>query len=37
MKKDYIKLYIISSKLIRIPRSRNAVAVHVLQPVRTGP
>jgi hypothetical protein len=28
--KDYINLYIISSKLIRIPRSRNVVAVHVL-------
>jgi hypothetical protein len=35
-KKDYIKLDIISSKLIRIPRSRNVVAVHVLQSVRTG-
>jgi hypothetical protein len=28
--KDYINLYIILSKLIRIPRSRNVVAVHVL-------
>jgi hypothetical protein len=37
MKKDYIKLHIISSKLIRIPRSRNVVAVHILQPVRTRP
>jgi hypothetical protein len=27
---DYINLYIISSKLIRIPRSRNVVVVHVL-------
>jgi hypothetical protein len=37
MKKDYIKLHIISSKLICIPRSRNVVAVHILQPVRTRP
>jgi hypothetical protein len=37
MKEDYIKLHIISSKLIRIPRSRNVVAVHILQSVRTGP
>jgi hypothetical protein len=37
MKKDYIKLYIISPKLIRIPRSRYVVAVHILQSVRTGP
>jgi hypothetical protein len=37
MKKDYIKLHIISSKLIRIPRSRNVVVVHILQSVRTGP
>jgi hypothetical protein len=37
MKKDYIKLHIISSKLIHIPRSRNIVAVHILQSVRTGP
>jgi hypothetical protein len=35
-KKDYIKLDIISPKLIRIPRSRNVVAVHILQSVRTG-
>jgi hypothetical protein len=35
-KKDYIKLHIISPKLIRIPRSRNVVAVHILQSVRTG-
>jgi hypothetical protein len=35
--KDYIRLHIISLKLIRIPRSRNVVAVHILQPVRTGP
>jgi hypothetical protein len=35
--KGYINLYIISSKLIRIPRSRNVVAVHILQSVRTGP
>jgi hypothetical protein len=34
--KDYIKLHIISSKLIRIPRSRNVVAIHILQSVRTG-
>jgi hypothetical protein len=34
--KDYIKLHIISLKLIRIPRSRNVVAVHILQSVRTG-
>jgi hypothetical protein len=27
--KDYINLYIISSKLICIPRSRNVVVVHV--------
>jgi hypothetical protein len=33
MKKDYIKLYIILSKLIHIPRSRYVVAVHILQPV----
>jgi hypothetical protein len=33
--KDYIKLHIISLKLIRIPRSRNVVAVHILQSVRT--
>jgi hypothetical protein len=33
--KDYIKLHIISPKLIRIPRSRNVVAVHILQSVRT--
>jgi hypothetical protein len=37
MKKDYIKLHIISPKLIRIPRSRYVVAVHILQFVRTGP
>jgi hypothetical protein len=37
MKKDYIKLHIISSKLIRIPRSRNVISVHILQSVRTGP
>jgi hypothetical protein len=36
MKKDYIKLHIISPKLIRIPRSRYVVAVHILQLVRTG-
>jgi hypothetical protein len=29
-KKDYINLYIISPKLIRIPGSRNVVAIHVL-------
>jgi hypothetical protein len=29
-KKDYIKLDIISPKLIRIPRSRNVIAVHIL-------
>jgi hypothetical protein len=27
--KNYIKLYIISPKLIRIPRSRNVIAVHI--------
>jgi hypothetical protein len=37
MKKDYIKLHIISLKLIRIPRSGYVVAVHILQSVRTGP
>jgi hypothetical protein len=37
MKKGYIKLHIISSKLIRIPRSRNVVAVHIFQSVRTWP
>jgi hypothetical protein len=37
MKKDYIKLHIISPKLIRIPRSGYVVAVHILQSVRTGP
>jgi hypothetical protein len=31
--KNYIKLHIISPKLIRIPRSRNVVAVHILQSV----
>jgi hypothetical protein len=31
--KNYIELYIISPKLIRIPRSRNVVAVHILQSV----
>jgi hypothetical protein len=35
-KKDYIRLHIIPLKLIRIPRSRNIVAVHILQPVGTG-
>jgi hypothetical protein len=34
--KDYIKLQIISPKLIRIPRSRYVIAVHILQYVRTG-
>jgi hypothetical protein len=34
---NYIRLHIISSKLIRIPRSRYVVAVHILQSVRTGP
>jgi hypothetical protein len=34
--KDYIRLHIIPPKLIRIPRSRNVVAVHILQPVGTG-
>jgi hypothetical protein len=37
MKKDYIKLHIISPKLIRIPRSRYVIVVHILQSVRTGP
>jgi hypothetical protein len=37
MKKDYIKLHIISLKLIRIPRSGYIVVVHILQSVRTGP
>jgi hypothetical protein len=36
MKKDYIKLHILSSKLIRIPRSGYVVAVHILQSIRTG-
>jgi hypothetical protein len=35
--KDYIKLHIISPKLIRIPRSRDIVTVHILQYVRIGP
>jgi hypothetical protein len=35
-KKDYINLHIIPPKLIRIPRSRNVVAIHILQPVGTG-
>jgi hypothetical protein len=35
MKKDYIKLHIISPKLICIPRSGYVVAVHILQSVRT--
>jgi hypothetical protein len=34
--KDYIKLHIVSSKLIRIPISRNVVVVHIVQSVRTG-
>jgi hypothetical protein len=29
-KKVHIKLHIVSSKLIRIPRSRNIVAVHII-------
>jgi hypothetical protein len=37
MKKDDIKLHVISLKLIRIPRSGYVVAVHILQSVRTGP
>jgi hypothetical protein len=37
MKKDYIKLHIISPKLIRIPRSRYVIVVHILQSVTTGP
>jgi hypothetical protein len=37
IKKVYIKLHIISPKLIRIPRSRYVVAVHILQSVRTRP
>jgi hypothetical protein len=28
--KDYINLYIIPSKLIRVPRSRNVIAIHIL-------
>jgi hypothetical protein len=36
MKKEYIKLHIKLLKLIRIPRSRNVVAVHILQPIRIG-
>jgi hypothetical protein len=36
-KKDYIKLHIISSMLIRIPRSGYVVSVHILQSIRTGP
>ena len=36
MKKNYIKLHIASPKLIRIPRSGYVIAVHILQPVRTG-
>jgi hypothetical protein len=35
-KKDYIRLHIVPPKLIRIPRSRNVAAVHILQPVGTG-
>jgi hypothetical protein len=35
--KNYIKLHIISPKLIRIPRSGYVAAVHILQSVRTGP
>jgi hypothetical protein len=31
MKKDYIRLHIISPKLIRIPRSRYVVVIHILQ------
>jgi hypothetical protein len=34
--KDYIKLHIISPKLICITRSGYVVAVHILQSVRTG-
>jgi hypothetical protein len=30
LKKDYIKLHIISPKFTRIPRSRYVVAVHIL-------
>jgi hypothetical protein len=37
MKKDYIILHIVSLKLIRIPRSRYIVVVHILQSIRTGP
>jgi hypothetical protein len=36
MKKDYIKLHIISLKLVRIPRSGYVVVVHILQSVRIG-
>jgi hypothetical protein len=28
--KDYMNLYIISSKLIHIPRPRNIIAIHIL-------
>jgi hypothetical protein len=35
-KKNYIKLHIISSKLICIPRSGYVVAIQILQSVRTG-
>jgi hypothetical protein len=34
MKKDYIRLYIVSPKLICIPRSGYVVAVHILQSIR---
>jgi hypothetical protein len=37
MKKDYIILHIISSKLVCITRSWYVVAVHILQSIRTGP
>jgi hypothetical protein len=35
--KDYIKLHVISSKLICIPRPGYVVVVHILQSVRTRP
>jgi hypothetical protein len=29
IEKDYMNLYIISPKLIRIPRPRNIIAIHI--------
>jgi hypothetical protein len=37
IEKDYMTLYIIPPKLIRIPRPMNVITIHIFQSVGTGP